>query len=107
VAYRRLYPVLAARSEDAAKKLIKAVGESIDGEGGQPWELFEWDIIRETGWTQAQLDDADIARLFTGISLSNIRTALENVNAWIEHKGRVKIPARSWTIWKMVKDLDK
>jgi hypothetical protein len=109
VAGRRVPALLAHHAIGAEKKLIAAITDSVTGDGGTPWELLEWDIVRETGWTFEELDRQDSARVITMLRASNIRSALQRVMGFmnlsaqqikaVADSGQIPIDPEDMKIW--------
>lgn len=69
------------------------------GDGGTPYELVEWDIARETGWTLDELDQQDAARVLPMIRLANTRAALYRVRGWLDTQGKAYVSDEDWKIY--------
>lgn len=107
----QLYNVLAKRVNPAAPKLLAAVADYVNGDGGAPDEVVTVRLLERFGWTPAQLDEVDVAELFPAIAASNIADAMHRVRAWIDAAGRgqkvSQPPEADWIAWKVAYDAKK
>lgn len=53
-------------------------------------ELFEWDLIKETGWTFDELDRQDMQRVLPALRLAQLRDSAVRVLAYLETLGEYK-----------------
>ena len=60
-------------------------------------------MLERFSWTYDQLDAADVARLFPGVSAANVADSLRSVQRWMDAAGRgakVGMPSEGeLTVW--------
>ena len=77
------------------------------GEGGLPPETTEADICERFGWTFTQLDDEDQDRVYTAVSLANVRDCVNRIKQWLGSGGKTGIDNRDLEIYGKLVEAEK
>ena len=72
------------------------------GEAALPDEALEVELLDRFKWTQQELDEQDLGRLFVGVVTSNINASLERISLWLNTGGRAEPMESDWLLWREI-----